>query len=199
MASTMRETIENLKKVNPNKITAKKYKQLKRKIIKQCKPITTVEGYYISKDGRVFNLKSKARKMELKQQIDKDGYRRITLIDADNKHYVTRVHRLVATAFVPGKREGLVVNHKNGIKDDNHYSNLEWMTPADNERHARRVLGKWLLGEKASRSKLTEKQVLKIRNMLKSTNASQQTIGILFGVTQSQIGRIRHRIHWNHI
>lgn len=44
-------------------------------------------------------------------------------------------HRLVAKAFCPGFKDGLVVNHKNGIRDDNRASNLEWTTHAENSRH----------------------------------------------------------------
>ena len=50
------------------------------------------------------------------------------------------VHNLVATAFVEGWREGLEVNHKNGVKTDNRAENLEWVTSSENKQHASDVL-----------------------------------------------------------
>jgi len=50
------------------------------------------------------------------------------------------VHNLVATAFVEGWREGLQVNHKNGVKTDNRAENLEWVTASENRQHASDVL-----------------------------------------------------------
>jgi hypothetical protein len=52
------------------------------------------------------------------------------------------VHRLVAFAFCSGYAEGLVVNHKNGIRTDNNALNLEWVTQAKNNQHAYSVLNK---------------------------------------------------------
>lgn len=52
------------------------------------------------------------------------------------------VHRLVAAEFVGGYRPGLVVNHKNGVRDDNCLENLEWVTQAENNKHAFDVLNR---------------------------------------------------------
>lgn len=46
------------------------------------------------------------------------------------------VHRLVAFYFVPGYQEDLVVNHIDGDKSNNLFTNLEWVTRSENDLHA---------------------------------------------------------------
>jgi hypothetical protein len=71
----------------------------------------------------------------LKQYITPKGYCRLQLQDGDNRKNAM-VHRLVAEAFIDNDDKKSEVNHKNGIKDDNHISNLEWVTSSENQIHA---------------------------------------------------------------
>ena len=54
----------------------------------------------------------------------------------DGKRRGMKVHRLVGFVWVPlvvGKK---FINHKDGNKANNHYSNLEWVTSSENLQHA---------------------------------------------------------------
>lgn len=88
-------------------------------------------NYYVSDDGRVFNSKNK----EKAQRINKDGYLKVDLYRNGNRT-TERVNRLVATAFIPNPENKPDVNHKDGNKLNNHYSNLEWVTKSENMKHA---------------------------------------------------------------
>lgn len=101
-------------------------------------------GYLISNTGRIkhpeyydsngHHLKERL----LKPELSKYGYYRIGLYEKGVKKKYS-VHRLVAEAFCPGKKEGLQVNHIDGNKTNNNANNLEWVTPGDNQRHAFRL------------------------------------------------------------
>jgi hypothetical protein len=91
-----------------------------------------------------------------------NGYLRVSSLRQKSRPKVY-VHRMVALAWVDGYADGLHVNHKNGIKTDNRAENLEWVTNAENIKHA------WDTGlcknflENASNCKLTGDQVIAIR------------------------------------
>ena len=80
--------------------------------------------YLVSNNGDVFSLRSKKR---LKPSINEKGYMRVCLQKRGMKSW-KRVNRLVAEAFIPNPEDKPTVNHKNGIRDDNHVWNLEWAT-----------------------------------------------------------------------
>lgn len=98
------------------------------------KPVKSFEGEYeVSNLGNVRSIKF--GKCNLLKSFYSRGYKKIELYlnGTSRKYYV---HRLVATAFInnPNKRE--FVNHIDGHKDNNHYTNLEWVTKSENVIHA---------------------------------------------------------------
>lgn len=86
------------------------------------------DGEILSKDGR-----------PMVPQKDAKGYLRIRLRYGDVDKYgaaTYKIHRLVAESFIPNPLKKPQVNHINGDKTDNRADNLEWVTNAENIRHA---------------------------------------------------------------
>ena len=84
---------------------------------------------FTDKAGRLTSRPAKV----LKPTNDKIGYRQVALCRMNDITPVF-VHRLVAAAFV-APYGGIHVNHKDGDKKNNHYTNLEWCTPQGNTLH----------------------------------------------------------------
>lgn len=89
--------------------------------------------YQISNTGIVITTKTGRI---LSPAVDARGYERVALFKMDRKKRY-KVHRLVAMAFIPNPDNLPQVNHKDGNKRNNNVDNLEWITNADNMRHAK--------------------------------------------------------------
>ena len=135
----------------------------------------TKNDYIITKEGNVINKK---RGNVLKPQPNGKGYLRVWI---GKRLYF--VHRLVAEKYVPNPENKKQVNHIDGNKLNNHYTNLEWVSNQENRKHAM-VNQLHLCGEKCPYSKLTEDAVIFIRNnktltineMAKKFNVNRNTI-----------------------
>ncbi len=162
--------------------------------------------YEVSDLGNVVRIKRNDNRQLTPR--DNVGYYAVALCkDGKGKSFL--IHRLVALAFLPMPDQQMVVNHKNGIKTDNRLCNLEWTTQKANIRHAIETLGRVFgtnrpraeqmsRGESSGRNKLTETQIVQIREMA-ANGYSQRNIAKTFTVTQACIYDILNRHTWRHV
>lgn len=105
------------------------------------KVVDSYPRYQVSSHGRMIGYGKNNRKKKgfLTPQYDEKGYHRIRLYHSTGIS-TCKLHRLVALAFVSNPLEKPHINHIDGNKINNHYTNLEWVTRSENCKHRYHVL-----------------------------------------------------------
>lgn len=150
---------------------------------------------------RVDNRNHKVKGRLLSKTKDKDGYLQVGL-SLNGKMVKRKVHRLVALAFISNVENKLEVNHIDGNKENNNVDNLEWSTSSENKKHAYDIgLKNAIIGESQFKSKLTEDDVIWIRNnhIVNDIYFGDIAMSKKFNVSKSTINLIVHRKLWKHI
>lgn len=111
--------------------------------------------YSVSEYGDVRNDKTL---LILKTETHHKGYLRVG-IHKKRKF----IHRLVALLFVDNPENKPQVNHLDGNKKNNHYTNLDWCTNAENNIHAFSI-GLKSYGEANGKAKLSNIAVEEIKS-----------------------------------
>ena len=165
---------------------------------KTWKPIPTFSNYEASSDGelRSLNYKRSGRVVVLNPSLTSDGYMKTMLLDDTGKYRSWTVHKFVTLAFF-GDRQGLEVNHKNGIKTDNRIHNLEYVSRSENIKHAyANRLMRGMVGVNNPNSKLTNEQVVEIRNHASThgKNYGRKELALKYNVSECCIKEVvNHR------
>lgn len=149
------------------------------------------DQYEVSDDGRIRNAKTKR---EIKQFVGKDGYLRTQVA---GKTRLT--HRLIGSAFLPKDPERDFINHKDGNKQNNNVSNLEWVTRSENEHHAYITgLRERPIGEKNPRCILSMDQVkfIKTHYIPRDRNYGAKALAKRFDVAQQTICAVASGQNW---
>lgn len=92
--------------------------------------------------------------------------------------------------------EEIICCHRCDIRACVRSDHLFWGTATDNQRDMTSK-GRHRWGKNNGQAKLTEEQVMEIRELLKEGQYSQQEIGKMFGVCQTAISRIKVGTSWN--
>jgi len=176
--------------------------------VETWKPVRGFENYLVSNLGNVKSIQrvvyySNGHRALRKERIKKqrttwNGRKEIQLHD-DGVSKFFLVHRLVAFAFLGDPPDKYEVNHKDGNPLNNNLSNLEWVSRSYNNHHSWVIGLKNQDGVKNPSSKLTNEDVIVIKNLLKGGVLSQVQIAEKFKVSSSLISQIHSRRIWDHI
>ncbi len=160
-------------------------------MLEYWKPVVGFESkYQVSNTGHVQSMESGKL---LKGWFAK-GYRKVELW-RDGKPCRCSVHSLIAAAFIGMRPLGLHINHKNGWKKKNWASNLEYISQAENNRHAIRTglnrattgnLTPFVVGHSR---KLSDAQIEEIKQLSSTTSNAQ--LARMFEVHDSFISRVK--------
>jgi len=166
--------------------------QLKLFDIENWKDIEGYDGVYqVSNLGKVRSVRGDKVRM-IRGTLDRGGYR-FVFIKHKGLSKNHKVHRLVASAFIPNNLNKPQVNHIDSDRSNNDINNLEWCTAKENMRHASRKGNEvWRQG---FRRVLKKNDVIKIIMLLKLGVAGEE-LARMFKTTPQNISMIRSKKRW---
>lgn len=118
----------------------------------------------------------------------------------NNKRRIIGIHRLVHIIYNEPIPLGYEINHIDGNKLNNHYSNLEAVTTSENIKHAFKLgLQQKKEGEQSRFSKVSDQDVIDIRNKYATGNYSHQILSKEYCITKSAITMILNGKTFKHL
>lgn len=154
--------------------------------------------YEVSNLGRVRSYAVDEEKGRIITGSTIKGYKAITVKFAEKKTQAYYVHRLVAEAFLDkSHEEQYYVIHLDYDKSNNNMHNLRWASEKEvNEHNANNPR---VIKRKVTGYKLTENDVRVIKKLLRTNKTRLSMIAKRFGITHTQLNRIRSGENWGHV
>lgn len=158
-------------------------------------------NYYVRSDGSVFSTNNvpEGYLKKLKPSKQSMGYYAVPLSVNSTVHRKF-VHRLIATAFIPNPFLKPIINHKDGNKENNNVTNLEWATYKENMRHAYNTgLNKRRFGEDNFSHVISRRQAIEICKLLEQNKLCCREIAEKIGCTKNIVDNIKNHLAWNEV
>ncbi|MFK7947515.1 MAG: HNH endonuclease [Saprospiraceae bacterium] len=155
--------------------------------------------YQISNYGRIRAInKVTGKEKLLKGSHSKRGHHRLNIKMESGKGAGVYVHRIVAETFVeqPSEEHKYVI-HLDHDKTNNKYTNLRWATQDEVNKHAKNSpLYDQAREKQREHYKLNEAKVKMIKRMLKRKKVKMKIIAKQFGISHTQLNRIKNGENW---
>lgn len=167
------------------------YKRMERKYPGEIwKNVPYAKKYMVSNYGRVLSVFKYPPKLLKSAKTNKYGHVHVNIISDDGDTLTRTIHKLVMESFICMRPDGMVINHKNSIPDDNKLDNLEYVTASKNIRHA------YITGN--ARRKLTIENIKEIRELRKK-GETLVSIAKKFGIVNQMVSSIELGHAWSYI
>jgi hypothetical protein len=157
--------------------------------------------YEVSNFGRLRSFQNNVKGEIIKGSVIQ-GYKSLNIRLPKGKSFNRYVHKLIAENFVekPSIDHKFVI-HLDFDKQSNHYKNLKWATKDEMVAHNKlnpAVINK-PIPKRTKNYKLTETKVIMIKKMLQHDNTRLKMIAKQFGITHTQLNRIRSGENWGYV
>jgi DNA-binding Xre family transcriptional regulator len=162
------------------------------------------EKYEVSNFGRIRRFKKEINDWIVLKSQNVNGYKYFTFKSKiDWKHKRTKiVHKLVAEAFCerPSDKYTFVI-HIDYYKENNKADNLKWVTRELLKEHHKGNPNYKNIQRKGriTNAKLTESEVIRLKKKLKRGKNKLYKLAKEFGITHTQLNRIRSGENWGHV
>jgi hypothetical protein len=156
--------------------------------------------YEISNYGRIKSFQNTQEGVLIQGSLIQ-GYQSLN-VRFQNKSVNHYLHKLVAKHFCPQNNpKDTFVIHLDFNKQDNRADNLQWADRSKVTEHNKNnpsVINR-LIPIRTKNYKLTEGKVMLIKQMLKSDKSRLKMIAKQFGITHTQLNRIRSGENWKQV
>ncbi|HSH53341.1 MAG TPA: HNH endonuclease [Bacteroidales bacterium] len=159
--------------------------------------ISDSEKYEISNYGRIKSFKVDKTGTIINGSTLK-GYKILNIKLQNGKRTTKYIHKLAAELFIPkdNQRQEYVI-HLDFDKSNNHIDNLRWVTKETMFAH-QKINPNYKRGT-INYSKLTETDVIRLKKKLKRGKNKLYKLAKEFGITHTQLNRIRRGENWGHV